>query len=393
MKKIAFLLTLLTLILTPCCNRMSQYERILADIDSLIGTDADSARNMLLRMDGDMKDANEDTRAYYNLLLVKADEWAKKEHASDSLINTVVEHFEKHDPNGHLPEAYYYAGCVNSFIQNGEKALLYYQKSLMCDSTHITNPLKSHCYVQIGNIYMRNGLLHEANEMQQLAYFYFKESGDTLGMRLSSEYIQTIKEMQQDSTAQPKADVIMRIQKLHAQAKSQVLNDMNAQLEAENSKERQFIWIVSLSALIIAVAATLLILHLRKQREIRKEEAAEIFLSSRSKRQFYDKEINQLLTTHIYNNKVLKDADWKKIEAGLLKAYPTFKEKLFTLYPLSDTEYRICMLIKMEVSPSNISKLMACSNSAVTQNRLRMQQKVFDGEGAAKDWDNFILSL
>lgn len=100
MKKIAFLLTLLTLILTPCCNRMSQYERILADIDSLIGTDADSARNMLLRMDGDMKDANEDTRAYYNLLLVKADEWAKKEHASDSLINTVVEHFEKHDPNG-----------------------------------------------------------------------------------------------------------------------------------------------------------------------------------------------------------------------------------------------------------------------------------------------------
>jgi hypothetical protein len=132
---------------------------------------------------------------------------------------------------------------------------------------------------------------------------------------------------------------------------------------------------------------------LRKQREIRKEEAAEIFLSSRSKRQFYDKEIKQLLTTHIYNNKVLKDADWKKIETGLLKAYPTFKEKLFTLYPLSDTEYRICMLIKMEVSPSNISKLMACSNSAVTQNSLRMQQKVFDGEGAAKDWDNFILSL
>ena len=84
MKKIAFLLTLLTLILTPCCNRTSQYERILADIDSLIGTDADSARNMLLRMDGDMKDANEDTRAYYNLLLVKADEWAKKEHGHSS---------------------------------------------------------------------------------------------------------------------------------------------------------------------------------------------------------------------------------------------------------------------------------------------------------------------
>lgn len=90
---------------------------------------------------------------------------------------------------------------------------------------------------------------------------------------------------------------------------------------------------------------------------------------------------------------MLKDSDWKKIEAGLLKAYPAFKEKLLGLYALSDTEYRICMLIKMEVSPSNIADLMAISKSAVSQNRLRMQQKVFDGEGTAKDWDKFVLSL
>ena len=168
---------------------------------------------------------------------------------------------------------------------------------------------------------------------------------------------------------------------------------MNTRLEAENSKERQFVWIVVISSLVIIAAAILLVLQLRKRREIRKEEAAEIFLSSRSKRQFYDKEVNQLLTTHIYNNKVLKDADWKKMEERLLKAYPTFRERLYGLYPLSDTEYRICMLIKMEVSPSNIADLMAIGKSAVSQNRLRMQQKVFDGEGTAKDWDKFILSL
>jgi hypothetical protein len=51
------------------------------------------------------------------------------------------------------------------------------------------------------------------------------------------------------------------------------------------------------------------------------------------------------------------------------------------------------MLIKMEVSPSDIAKLMAMGPSAVSQNRLRMQQKVFNGEGTAKDWDKFILSL
>ena len=381
--------------LTTCCNRMGQHERILVDIDSLTATDADSARRMLLRMDGEMKDANEDTKAYYNMLRVKADEIAKVEHKSDSLICMAVEQFEKQDPNGHLPEAYYYVGCVNSSLQNGEKALLYFQKALLCDSVHITSCLKSRCYSQIGHIYMRNGLLDEALDMQQLAHFYCKEIGDTLGMRYSSEDMQAIKEMKSDSTLakQPKAELVVRIQKLHAQARSQVLNNMNTRLEEENSKERQFIWIVSISALLIIVATIWLVLHLRQQREIRKEEAAEIFLSSRNKRQFYDKEINQLVTTHIYNNKVLKDTDWKKIEEKLLKAHPTFKEQLFALYPLSDTEYRICMLIKMEVSPSNIAKLMAFSNSAVTQNRLRMQQKVFDGKGTAKDWDNFVLSL
>ena len=383
------------LILTTCCNKVSQYERILADIDSLTATDADSARQMLLNMNQEMENADSTTKAYYNLLRVKADEKVKKEHTSDSLIGAVVEYFEQHDPNGHLPEAYFYAGLVNSSLQNGEKALLYFQKALLCDEESTTPYLKSRCYQQIGFIYLRNGLLDDALSMQQLAYFYCKEMGDTLGMRYSSENIQTINDLKSDSSraTQPKADVMMRIQKLHAQARSQVLNNMNVQLEAENSKERQFIWIVSISALIIVVVATLLILHLRKRRAIRKEEAAEIFLSSRSKRQFYDKDINQVLTTHIYNNKVLKDADWKKIEAGLLKAFPSFKERLHALYPLSDTEYRICMLIKLEVSPTNIAKLMAIGNSAVSQNRLRMQQKVFDGEGTAKDWDKFVLSL
>ena len=393
MRKVASIL-LFMLILTTCCKKVSQYEHVLVDIDSLTTTDADSARQRLLLMSREMENADEDTKAYYNLLRVKADELAQKSHISDSLICSVAEYYQQHDPNGHLPEAYYYVGCVNSSLQNGEKALLFFLKALLCDSTQITPYIKNRCYAQVGRIYMRNGLLREAHEMQQLAYFYCKEAGDTLGMQFCNDDIQTIKEMQQDSTlAIPKADVMMRIQKLHAQAKSQVLNDMNAQLEEENSKDRRSIWIVSISALIIAVAATLLILHLHKRREIRREEAAEIFLSSRSKRQFYDKEINQLLTTHIYNNKVLKDSDWKKIEARLLKAYPTFKEKLLGLYALSDTEYRICMLIKMEVSPSNIADLMAIGKSAVSQNRLRMQQKVFDGEGTAKDWDNFILSL
>ena len=72
MRKVASIL-LFMLILTTCCKKVSQYEHVLVNIDSLTATDADSARRMLQRMNQEMENADEDTKAYYNLLRVKAD--------------------------------------------------------------------------------------------------------------------------------------------------------------------------------------------------------------------------------------------------------------------------------------------------------------------------------
>ena len=73
--------------------------------------------------------------------------------------------------------------------------------------------------------------------------------------------------------------------------------------------------------------------------------------------------------------------------------YPNFRSDLYSHYPMSENEYRICMLVKMEVTPSNMAKLLAMGNSSISQSRLRMQQKVFNGQGTARDWDAYVLSL
>jgi tetratricopeptide (TPR) repeat protein len=301
----------------------------------------------------------------------------------------VAAYFEQHTQSGHLPEAYYYVGRANSDLQNGEKALLYFQKALLEDSVHVTTRLKSRIYAQLGYIYLRNGLFEDAIGMQQLAHFYCEQIGDTLGMRYSNEDIQTITKLSHQVTVSeiPKAELAMKVQKLNAQVKSHLLQEKNKRLQKEKKKERTVVWIAIASSMLIA--ATFVWRRKKTATSISTNETQ----APRTKRQFYDKEIDELLTTHITHNKVLKDADWKKIEERLSAAFPSFKERLFSLYQLSDTEYRICMLIKMEVAPSNIAKLMALGNSAVSQNRLRMQQKVFDGQGTAKDWDKFILSL
>ncbi|MBR1666660.1 MAG: hypothetical protein IJ693_00120 [Bacteroidaceae bacterium] len=387
---------ILIIILTTCCTRRGRYDAVLAEIDSLTEVDADSANRQLGRLSPAMSKADEGTRAYYDLLRVKAADKAHVKHTSDSLIMKVTEYFEKHTESGHLPEAYYYVGRVNSDMMNGERAIIYFQKAILEDSAHVTPRLQSRVYAQLGYIYLRNGLLDDAIGMQQLAYYYCKQIGDTLGMRYSSEDIQTITALKNDSTFQQETNkaMMIAIQKLNTQVKNQMLHHENAKLKEENSREKKSLWaVILLSVGIIALVAIFIVLQVRKKKERLAEEAADILLSSQSKRQFFDQDINQLLTTHIYNNKVLKDRDWKTIEKSLLEAFPSFKSRLYSLYNLSETEYRICMLIKLEVSPSNIAKLMALGNSAVSQNRLRMQQKVFNGEGTAKDWDKFILSL
>ena len=378
---------ILLIILTTCCTRRGrQYDAVLADIDSLTEVEADSARKRLAALKPQMEGVKESTRAYYDLLCVKAADKAKVKHTSDSLICEVARYYEAHPKSGHLPEAYYYVGRANSDMQNGEKALIYFQKALLEDSIHVTTRLRSRVFAQMGYIYLRNGLLEDAINMQQLAHFYCEQIGDTLGMRYSAEDIETIRAMSKDLPVSEysKNEMRAKVQRLNTLVKNQILSSENSKLQSENEEKEHLVWVITLSAVMVAAALVALLLTLRHRRKKQDVPTAQ---------RFYDKDVDHLLTTHIYNNKVLKTADWQVIEERLLASFPTFRDRLYSLYNLSETEYHICLLIKAEVSPSNMAKLMATGNSTISQNRLRMQQKVFNGEGTAKDWDKFILSL
>lgn len=393
MRRTALSLILIIILTTCCTHRRSQYDAVLVEIDSLTEVDADSARLRLKQLSQEMKKADEGTRAYYDLLRVKADDKAMVKHTSDSLIGKVAQYFEEHPKSGHLPEAYYYVGRANSDLQNGEKALIYFQKALLEDSVHLSTRLKSRIFAQMGYIYLHNGLFEDAISMQQLAHFYCEQIGDTLGMRYSEEDIQTIAAMSEkvNVSEMSKTEMMAKVQKLNEQVKNHLLHQQNKQLQTETEHRERVVWGVTIAAIVVLILAAGVVFRLHKQVRERKEEAA--VTSPPTKRQFYDKDISQLLTTHIYNNKVLKTADWQQIEERLLASFPAFRDRLYSLYNLSETEYRICMLIKLEVSPSNMAKLMATGNSTISQSRLRMQQKVFNGEGTAKDWDKFILSI
>ena len=376
----------LTMCLLTSCGRSGSQQQRLAEIDSLTKVNADSAKGLLARMA--VPAAESEDWAYYQLLRVKVDDKMMVKHTSDSVINQVAEFYERDNRSGHLAEAYYYVGRANADMQNGEKALLFFQKALLEDSTHVTVHLKSRIYAQMGYVYLRNGLFDEAISMQQLAHYFCKQDGDTLGMRYSQEDIQTIRalaaRLPADSIQQQ--EVRMRIKNVNERVKNQLLRKRNTDLLAERSEQGRRLWGISLAA--VAVVLGLVFISFRRRKKV-KEDVAPV----QTKRQFYDKDVSQLLAERLAAGKVLKEADWKLIESRLLESFPTFRDSLYSLYSLSETEYHICMLIKLEVSPSNMAKLMATATSTISQSRLRMQQKVFGGQGSAKDWDKYVLSI
>lgn len=88
-----------------------------------------------------------------------------------------------------------------------------------------------------------------------------------------------------------------------------------------------------------------------------------------------------------------KAAEWKEIEDQLKRVYPGFANNLNALCRMSDTEYQVCLLTKLNAAPGEIATVLCKDVSSVSSIRSRLYQKVFDRKGGAKDWDKFIHSL
>ena len=100
----------------------------------------------------------------------------------------------------------------------------------------------------------------------------------------------------------------------------------------------------------------------------------------------------QLLKANPYQAPSL--SDWKELKTVICQEIPDFYEKLQTdSYQLSDNEYDICMLIKIQTSCSDIARLKQCTPSYVTQIRKKVYQMLFSKKGRADELDEYIMSL
>lgn len=109
--------------------------------------------------------------------------------------------------------------------------------------------------------------------------------------------------------------------------------------------------------------------------------------------QFFESEYYQDLHKRILTGRNLPPDVWEDMDRRLKGIYPGFSSKLRSLRKLSETEYHVCLLIKLRIAPNEMAVLLNRSQSAISTIRSRLYQKVFGQKGGAKDWDAFILSL
>ena len=106
------------------------------------------------------------------------------------------------------------------------------------------------------------------------------------------------------------------------------------------------------------------------------------------------KELSARLSSSYVGSKMLKGADWSRIENEIEALSPGFKEKLQTLYPdFSEFEYHLCLLIRLGMRPVDMAGLTAHTKESVASARRRMYEKVFRKKGSPGDWDAILLSL
>ena len=131
------------------------------------------------------------------------------------------------------------------------------------------------------------------------------------------------------------------------------------------------------------------LLHARKQSLEKDNEQVEAY------RRLEAEAVKALETSDIFRkchevDGNLSVEDWQTLTAAIDSTYSQFTHRLKDLYPVSEVELQVCLLLKIGISSTRIAQLVLRSKQAVTSIRKRLYKKVFGREGTPDEWDQFI---
>ncbi len=133
------------------------------------------------------------------------------------------------------------------------------------------------------------------------------------------------------------------------------------------------------------------LLHIREERELRPEPVAKVL--RQMEEEFFSSAYYAELREKIERGEFIKPKEWAELEQTIKPVYPDFVHRLLTLYNMSDTELRVCILTKLRFTPKDMGSALCKNASSISSIRNRLYKKIFNENGGSKEWDEFIYSL
>lgn len=93
----------------------------------------------------------------------------------------------------------------------------------------------------------------------------------------------------------------------------------------------------------------------------------------------------------LHPKEIMRENDWIELEETIEQLIPSFIPLLKNR--LNVIAYRICLLVKLEISTSSIAILLGLSSSAISKYRKVMLEKLWGRSGKPKDFDEYIRQI
>lgn len=119
----------------------------------------------------------------------------------------------------------------------------------------------------------------------------------------------------------------------------------------------------------------------------------EIEIKQKQRNKLMASTANDIINKRIAQQKPLNQKDWQEIDECINEILPDFKTNLYGSCSVSEQEYHMCILIKMDIGNKEMSELLCRSTSAISLARKRLYAKIFDKEGTAKQFDEYVKTL
>lgn len=89
----------------------------------------------------------------------------------------------------------------------------------------------------------------------------------------------------------------------------------------------------------------------------------------------------------------ISSSDWQELNKAIDETYTQFSQRLQELYPVTDIELKVCLLLKIGLSPQQIAIITIRSKQAISSTRKRLYKKLFNDDGDTEQLDSFIRNF